>query len=97
MYNHIIIHKNKNKAINTVFIDLSKAFDTINHRILLEKLKNYGIRGITHELILNYLQNRKQTTTFKSEKSNSKHNNIGVPQGKSDFKHDVDDGFGCFT
>ena len=44
-------------------------------------MKHYGIRRITHELILNYLQNRKQTTKFKSEKSNSKHNNIGVQQG----------------
>ena len=36
---------------------------------------------MNHELILNYLQNRKQTTKFKSEKSNSKHNTICVPQG----------------
>ena len=81
LYNHILINKTKNKAINTVFIYLSKAFDTIDHIILLEKFKHYGNRGITHELILYYLQNRKQTTIFKSEKSNSKNNNIGVPQG----------------
>ena len=60
LYNYILIHKNKNKAINTtVFIDLSKAFNTIDNIILLEKLKHYEIRGIKHELIVNYLQNRK--------------------------------------
>ena len=38
-----------------IFIDLAKAFDTINHKEILEKLENYGIRGICHDLMKSYL------------------------------------------
>ncbi len=48
-----------NTPIN-IFLDLSKAFDTLDHRILLEKLKYYGINVVAHELMESYITNRKQ-------------------------------------
>ena len=64
-----------------IFIDLSKAFDTINHDILLAKLSNYGIRGIILQLIESYLKSRKQVTNFNGDKSELGTVIYGVPQG----------------
>ena len=60
-----------------VFLDLAKAFDTVNHEILLKNL-NTGIRGIALEWFKNYLTNRKQIIKYKSESLTVK---CGVPQG----------------
>ena len=48
----------------SVFIDLKKAFDTVNHCILLNKLYRYGMRGIICEWFTSYLNNRSQTTAI---------------------------------
>ena len=64
-----------------VFIDLSKAFDTINHAILLNKLYKYGIRGPAHTWLQSYLHNRKQYVTIGDAKSDIQTVTCGVPQG----------------
>ena len=64
-----------------VFIDLSKAFDTINHSKLLIKLHNYGIRGNALELIKSYLSDRKKYVKVLDEESSELDVIYGVPQG----------------
>lgn len=77
------IHKNMDNKEYTcgVFIDLKKAFDTVDHSILLSKLYHYGMRGIIYEWFTSYLSDRSQTTAigdYISKKENCSH---GVPQG----------------
>ena len=64
-----------------IFIDLSKAFDTIDHSKLIVKLENYGIRGTTLKLITNYLSNRLQYANYKGADSGMRKIEFGVPQG----------------
>ena len=61
--------------------DIKKAFDSVNHRILLRKLYSYGIRGITLEWFKSYLKDRCCFVEMNSIKSNLRKFNIGVPQG----------------
>ena len=63
------------------FIDLKKAFDTVNHKILLEKLNYMGIRKETLIWIENYLDNRYQRTICNNTLSNLLRIKCGVPQG----------------
>ena len=71
----------KNKLSNLVAVDLTKAFDTVNHKILLEKLDYYGIRGICNDLIRSYLSNRQQKVYIAQESSTMRLVKSRVPQG----------------
>lgn len=70
----------KNPTV-AIFLDLSKAFDTISHDILLKKLEFYGIRGLCNEWFASYLSNRTQFLKVNDYKSTSQCINYGVPQG----------------
>ena len=69
------------KLAGGIFVDLTKAFDTVNHKILLEKLRNLGIRGIPNKLLESYLTNRSQYVQINDNKSTMRSVNCGVPQG----------------
>ena len=64
-----------------IFIDLQKAFDTVNHEILLKKLYHYGFRGKINDWFRSYLSERKQKVTINGFVSENKVINHGVPQG----------------
>ena len=64
-----------------VFLDFSKAFDTVDHDILIDKLEYYGIKGVSNDWFKNYLSNRKQFVTYNSIKSDALSIKCGVPQG----------------
>ena len=80
-YDFIISERRKQNKIFGIFLDLSKAFDSIDNNILVEKLKIYGIRGPFNNLIKSYLSNRKCLTVINDVKSSTKCIKFGVPQG----------------
>jgi hypothetical protein len=87
------IQENLDKWVHTIgiFIDLTKAYDVLNHKLLLEKLTNYSIRGSTNLWFSSYLTHRKQFIeicqsdfngkTINRYRSSSTEIKQGVPQG----------------
>ena len=64
-----------------IFLDLCKAFDTVNHKILLTKLEYYGIRGVSNDWFSSYLSNRRQFVSLSGINSDYQTITCGVPQG----------------
>ena len=81
LVNRIYNSFNENKYTLRVFIDLSKAFGTVNHNILLKKLKFYGIENSNLKQFTRYLSRRKQYIEHKDIKTSHLHITYGVSQG----------------
>ena len=64
-----------------IFLDFQKAFDTVDHDILLNKLYNYGIRGVALEWLKSYISNRYQVVKYNDYESEAREILCGVPQG----------------
>ena len=84
--NNILLSLDKKNLVGGLFCDLQKAFDCVNHNILLEKMKFYGITGTAYKLMQSYLDNRYQRTLITDSKSDKvtsswEHIRHGVPQG----------------
>ena len=71
----------KGKIAIGVFVDFQKAFDTVNHQILLRKLHHYGIRGSANDWFKSYLTKRRQCVSINGTTSESQYTKHGVPQG----------------
>ena len=65
----------------TIFLDLKKAFDTVDHSVLIKKLRAYGIRGSAGDWFESYLKERKQYCAANGHRSNIKNITYGIPQG----------------
>ena len=64
-----------------IYVDFKKAFDTVNHNILLDKSAHYGVRGIENNWFKTNLTNRKRHVTVSGQTSDSALIEFGVPQG----------------
>ena len=71
----------ENKYVRGIFVDLQKAFDTVKHDILLDKLHYYGICGKMNDWFKSYLQGRKQIVSVNGADSDLRELKHGVPQG----------------
>jgi hypothetical protein len=77
----LITSLDRNNTPTSIFIDLTKAFDCIDHDILLTKLKHYNIQNKAHDLCRHYLSNRQQYITLNDTQSDLLNITTGVPQG----------------
>ncbi|MEL6988783.1 MAG: reverse transcriptase family protein, partial [Bacteroidota bacterium] len=71
----------KKQSGHVCFIDLQKAFDTLDHKILLEKLEKLGFRGVANDVLKSYLQGRSQYISYGNTVTKNEQLHTGVPQG----------------
>ena len=81
LVNNITNSLDSSNIVIGVFLDLKKAFDTVDHAILLKKLYSYGIRGKAHKWLTSYLTGRTQYVVYDGHKSSTLNMTCGVPQG----------------
>ena len=78
-----LIDINKENKNSVVFLDIKKAFDTVNHKILLDKLKCYGIKDQELNFFESYLNNRMQCCIVNGQTSSFRAITCGIPQGST--------------
>ena len=81
LIDRLILTMDNNETPLNIYLDMSKAFDTIDHTILINKLTFYGIHGVALDLIKSYLNNRYQFVEYDGVQSSMLHISTGVPQG----------------
>ena len=81
IYQNYVNQIEDEKVTCSIFLDIKKAFDSVNHSILINKLYKYGFRGTTLSLLKSFLTNRSQYVTINGEKSSMCAITTGVPQG----------------
>ena len=81
LYDKISLASQNNEHVIAIFLDLAKAFDTIDHSIMCDKLYYCRVRGTALELFRNYLSNRKQYVSYNGVTSRFLDVSLGVPQG----------------
>ncbi len=81
IYEKLLHNLDQRKTSCTIFLDLAKAFDSVNHEILLKKLEKYGIRGKPLQMIESYLTSRVQFVSYNNHHSSNELIEFGVPQG----------------
>ena len=80
---HVAFEINKGQQVDVVYTDFKKAFDTVNHDILLQKLKMFNFSPSAIKIMASYLSNRKLAVSYKSNISRSYNMTSGVPQGSN--------------
>ena len=81
IYHRLVNNLDKNFINGMVFADFKKAFDLVDHKVLIHKLHIYGLEGVSLQLITSYLTLRKQGTFINNVPSSSQYLTHGVPQG----------------
>ena len=81
LVDHLTYKLDNGLILSNIYIDLSKAYDTLIHDILLNKLNYYGVRRVANRLIYSYLGERQQVTQFNDCTSEMNSIKTGVPQG----------------
>ena len=81
LVHHLISEMDNNNNLVNIYINLSKAFDTLNYFILLSKLKYYGVNRCANKLLCSYLSERSQYVEYNSHKLEELPVTTGVPQG----------------
>ena len=81
IYEKLLFNLDKRLSSCAIFLDLAKAFDSVNHSILLKKLNRYGIRGVCLDMIKSYISSRVQIVNINNTNSSTAGIEFGVPQG----------------